>query len=71
VGGRDPEVEDLNRQALARLSCNRILSIIPGATHLFDEQGTLDQVQVLAANWFLKHFTLRQPVTIRAGGGER
>lgn len=68
VGGNDPEVEDLNRQALARLSCNRKLSIIPGATHLFEEPGTLDQVQVLAANWFLKQFPVRVPITITEGG---
>ena len=68
VGGRDPEVEDLNRQALARLSCNKKLSIIPGATHLFDEQGTLDKVQILAANWFLKQFPVREPITMIKGG---
>jgi len=68
VGGRDPEVEDLNRQALVRLSCNKKLSIIPGATHLFEEQGTLDKVQILAANWFLKQFPVREPITMIKGG---
>ena len=71
VGGRDPEVEDLNRQALARLSCNKKLSIIPGATHLFDEPGTLDQVEVLAANWFLKQFPVREPLIVNKGGDLR
>jgi dienelactone hydrolase len=71
VGGKDPEVEDLNRQALARLTCNRKLSIIPGATHLFEESGTLDQVQVLAANWFLKQFPVREPITMNKGGDFR
>jgi dienelactone hydrolase len=68
VGGRDPEVEDLNRQALARLTCNRKLSIVPGATHLFEESGTLDQVQLLAANWFLKQFPVPEPITMNKGG---
>jgi len=68
VGGRDPEVEDLNRQALARLTCNRKLSIVPGATHLFEESGTLDQVQLQAANWFLKQFPVPEPITMNKGG---
>jgi len=68
VGGKDPEVEDLNRQALARLTCNRKLSIIPGATHLFEESGSLDQVQLQAANWFLKQFPVREPITMNKGG---
>jgi dienelactone hydrolase len=68
VGGRDPEVEDLNRQALARLTCNRKLSIVPGATHLFEESGSLDQVQLQAANWFLKQFPVREPITMNKGG---
>jgi len=71
VGGRDPEVEDLNRQALARLTCNRKLSIVPGATHLFEESGSLDQVQLLAANWFLKQFPVREPITMNKGGDFR
>jgi putative phosphoribosyl transferase len=68
LGGRDPEVEDLNRQALARLTCNRKLSIVPGATHLFEESGSLDQVQLQAANWFLKQFPVREPITMNKGG---
>jgi dienelactone hydrolase len=68
VGGRDPEVEDLNRQALARLTCNRKLSIVPGATHLFEESGSLDQVQLQAANWFLKQFPVPEPITMNKGG---
>lgn len=55
VGGNDPEVEELNRQAMKRMACVKELVIIPGATHLFEEPGTLDQVAVLAANWFGKH----------------
>jgi dienelactone hydrolase len=55
VGGNDPEVEDLNREAMRRMVWPKELVIIPGATHLFEEPGTLDQVAVLAANWFERH----------------
>jgi len=71
VGGNDTEVEVLNRRALAKLSCSKKLSIIPGATHLFVEPGTLEQVEVLAANWFLKQFAVHEPVTMSTGGGIR
>lgn len=56
VGELDPDVEELNRAALQRLRCERELVIVPGATHLFEETGTLDQVATLAAKWFLDHF---------------
>ena len=52
VGGLDAPVIDLNQQALARLQCRKELTIIPGASHLFEEPGTLDQVARLAADWF-------------------
>ncbi len=55
VGGRDPQVLALNRWALARLSCERRLDVVPGATHLFEEPGALDAVAELAADWFLRH----------------
>ena len=57
VGGRDFPVIEMNRQALARLKVEKQLEIVPGATHLFEEPGTLEQVAELAANWFVKHFT--------------
>lgn len=57
VGGNDEIVEDLNREALERLCCRKEIVIIPGATHLFDEPGTLEQVSVLAAEWFTHHFS--------------
>lgn len=53
VGGEDPVVADLNRAALARLPGRKSLVIVPGATHLFEEPGTLDQVVALARAWFL------------------
>lgn len=52
VGEQDPIVIDLNLQAKAQLHCENQLKIIPGATHLFEEPGTLDQVTTLASQWF-------------------
>lgn len=52
VGGRDPEVLELNRGAFEELHCEKALQIVPGATHLFEEAGTLEHVAVLACSWF-------------------
>lgn len=52
VGGLDEPVLGLNRQALAELRCEKELAIVPGATHLFEEAGTLDVVIDMAATWF-------------------
>jgi pimeloyl-ACP methyl ester carboxylesterase len=52
VGGEDREVLGLNRRALEALTCANRLEIVPGATHLFEEPGTLEQVIELAAAWF-------------------
>jgi erythromycin esterase-like protein/predicted phosphoribosyltransferase/dienelactone hydrolase len=52
VGGDDDIVIDLNREALAQLSCDKALTLVPGATHLFEEPGTLEQVMALAGDWF-------------------
>jgi putative phosphoribosyl transferase len=54
VGGRDEDVRELNRRALTLLRCPKELVIIPGATHLFEEQGALEQVARLAEQWFLR-----------------
>src|SRR6267142_1918770 len=54
VGGDDPEVLELNRQALQKLQGEKALVVIPGATHLFEEPGTLEQVADLARRWFLR-----------------
>ena len=51
VGGADEVVIDLNRQALAALAGTKDLVIVPGATHLFEEPGALEQVAVLARDW--------------------
>jgi pimeloyl-ACP methyl ester carboxylesterase len=52
VGSQDPVVIELNEQALQLLQCEARLEIVPGATHLFEEPGTLDQVAALALRWF-------------------
>lgn len=55
VGGRDELVLELNRQAYAQLGAEAELVIIPGATHLFEEPGALEEVARLAADWFKRH----------------
>lgn len=55
VGGEDREVIVLNRMALARLRASKQLEIVPGATHLFEEPGTLEAVTQLAVAWFTAH----------------
>lgn len=55
VGSHDPVVLDLNREALAALRCEKELVIVPGATHLFEEPGTLERVIELAGRWFCDH----------------
>lgn len=55
VGGRDFQVLGLNRQALAQLETEKQLEVIPGAGHLFEEPGALDEVARLARDWFQTH----------------
>lgn len=59
VGGRDEEVLALNRLALEHLAGEKQLAVIPGATHLFEEPGTLDEAARLAAEWFARHLHQR------------
>src|SRR5205814_309638 len=54
VGGVDPEVLELNRRAMKRMRAQVDLEIVPRASHLFEEPGTLEQVAKLAAGWFVK-----------------
>lgn len=54
VGARDEVVIALNEKAMAELKCEKRLDIVPGATHLFEEPGTLDTVIALAAAWFVR-----------------
>jgi putative phosphoribosyl transferase len=63
VGGKDDVVLDLNRRAQAELQCENQLAIVPGATHLFEEPGTLAAAAALARDWFVSHLTRsRNPV---------
>jgi dienelactone hydrolase len=55
VGGRDTVVIELNREALEQLSGEARLEIVPGASHLFEEPGALEQVARLARGWFVRH----------------
>jgi dienelactone hydrolase len=55
VGSADHEVIELNRQAELLLGCEKKLMLIPGATHLFEEAGTLQQAARSAADWFAQH----------------
>src|SRR5688572_27848917 len=55
VGEEDKVVIDLNQQALQQLHTTKQLEIVPRATHLFEEPGTLETVAFLARNWFLTH----------------
>jgi len=68
VGGHDYPVIDMNRAALAELRCEKRLEIVPGATHLFEEPGALEEVARLARDWFVSHLTLAgaRPGTARA-----
>jgi len=55
VGGLDTQVLELNRQAQLRLRCTNNLEVVLGATHLFEEPGTLEAVARLASDWFARH----------------
>lgn len=55
VGGYDEPVISMNEDALRRLTAEKRLTIVPGATHLFEEPGTLEQVARLARDWFVSH----------------
>jgi dienelactone hydrolase len=55
VGGADPQVVRLNREAAQKLRCEQQLAVVPRATHLFEETGTLEQVALLAGDWFCRH----------------
>ena len=68
VGGRDEVVLDLNRRAQAEIPADCRLVVVPGATHLFEEPGTLSQVAALARDWFLHHLT---STAVRAAGVQR
>ena len=55
VGGLDTEVIELNKEAMAQMKAEKKLVIVPGATHLFEESGTLEEVAKISTEWFLRH----------------
>ena len=59
VGGNDLGVIELNEQALAALNCEKKLEIVSGATHLFEEPSALEEVALLASDWFRAHFSAK------------
>ncbi len=61
VGGNDPVVLELNRQALGKLRCEARLEVVPGAGHLFEEPGALERVAGLARDWFKTHLVGKEP----------
>jgi putative phosphoribosyl transferase len=69
VGGNDVQVIQLNRTALAQMLCEKQLVIIPGATHLFEEPGALDEVARLAREWFRRHLVSATLSTAGGAGG--
>ncbi len=64
VGGNDHAVLDLNRQARAQMRCQTALEIVPGATHLFEEPGTLAVAAELARDWFVNHSVGVRPLSV-------
>ena len=60
VGGNDHQVLELNRLAFQRLRAEKELAIIPGATHLFEEPGTLAMVAEKAGEWFIRFLPPRR-----------
>ncbi len=60
VGGDDRPVIPLNEEAYARLQCEKSLRIIPGASHLFEEEGALETVASMASRWFCDHLQQTQ-----------
>jgi len=59
VGGEDGPVIDTNREAFAHIRAEKKLEVVPGATHLFEEPGTLEEVARLAAGWFARYLGQR------------
>jgi putative phosphoribosyl transferase len=69
VGGKDHIVLELNHAAQARMRCETRLAVVPGASHLFEEPGALDDVARLATRWFRSHFATDANAATPRGGG--
>jgi len=69
VGGDDEPVIGMNREALVKLKCpDKKLVIVPGATHLFEEPGTLEEVARAAGEWFSRHFKPAKKSEVQSAG---
>ncbi|HYM54762.1 MAG TPA: phosphoribosyltransferase family protein [Solirubrobacteraceae bacterium] len=66
VGGADQQVLELNREAQRQLRCPSEVAVVPGATHLFEEPGALEQVSRLAIDWLERHLSSARPAVARA-----
>jgi pimeloyl-ACP methyl ester carboxylesterase len=64
VGGYDEPVIKMNEEAYARLRCEKVLVVVPGASHLFEEPGKLEEVARLAAGWFRRHLQPRSDAVV-------
>lgn len=64
VGGHDHDVLELNRQVLTQLRCEHRLAVVPGATHLFEEPGTLAAAAALARDWFAHYMSVTPRVVV-------
>ena len=71
VGGRDEVVISLNERARDQMRADVQLKIIPGATHLFEEHGALEQVAALARDWFVSHLAPEEAHPKTSAGGRR
>jgi putative phosphoribosyl transferase len=69
VGSRDVQVLDLNRRAADAMSCVHQVEIVPGATHLFEEPGTLESAAGLARDWFLRYLATARDTIAHDGRG--
>jgi putative phosphoribosyl transferase len=70
VGGEDDAVLDLNRKAMAQMHSVAKLHVVPGATHLFEESGALEQVVTVAAQWFARYMQARASNKRQRAAGE-
>ena len=71
VGERDYTVIDMNQDALNNLRVEKRLVIVPGATHLFEEPGALEEVALLSADWFVSHLSSGVSVSLEASGKDQ
>lgn len=62
VGSKDVDIIELNRKAFDKMPCKKVLAIVPGATHLFEEDGCMEKVADLAYNWFNTHAPLQKQI---------